>query len=316
MTSNNDNIPVNTSHFSARHKTRIIIAISLIFSILLLKTSDLTSAITESISENTNLTALTHIDVDSIEQLERIFELEDYSWPSSTIIPAIAINSIPEGLNTLDPSRKKSLFFRIMLPLVKSENIRISMQRQYLIKILRNKQVSESDIKQLKTIADEYNIELKHGDNDSYNELLSRVDIIPTSLVIAQAANESGWGTSRFALQGQALFGEWTYNSNSGIKPIAADDNSTHRVRSFPRLIDSVRSYMHNINTSDAYNELRKIRRESRENGIRPTGYDLSAGLLNYSEQGITYINAIRNIILHNNLAILKNIELRKAEKI
>jgi len=143
--------------------------------------------------------------------------------------------------------------------------------------------------------------------------LLKRIDIIPPSMVLAQAANESGWGTSRFARQGNNLFGEWSFSIGSGIVPKQRPEGETYEVRRFPTLYDSVRAYMQNINTHWAYQPLRNQRALRRAEGVPILGIDLAQGLKPYSIRGEAYVEEIRTIIRQNSLALLAAATLRRS---
>ena len=127
------------------------------------------------------------------------------------------------------------------------------------------------------------------------------MDIVPVSIALAQAANESGWGTSRFALEGNALFGQWTW-SKKGISPKNKDPNKTHKVLQFQILKASVKAYKNNLNTHNAYREFREARAKLRQEGKRIVGLDLSKHIKNYASIGEKYVEIIESIILNNSL--------------
>ena len=128
-----------------------------------------------------------------------------------------------------------------------------------------------------------------------------RMDIIPVSIAIAQAANESGWGTSRFALEGNALFGQWTW-SKKGISPKNKDPNSSHKILQFQILKASVRAYKNNLNTHNAYQEFREVRAQLREDNKKIIGLDLTKYLKNYASIGEKYTKILEGIIVQNSL--------------
>ena len=127
------------------------------------------------------------------------------------------------------------------------------------------------------------------------------MDIIPVSIAIAQAANESGWGTSRFALEGNALFGQWTW-SKKGISPKNKDPNQSHKVLQFQVLKASVRAYKNNLNTHNAYKEFREVRAQLREENKKIIGLDLTKYLENYASIGEKYVLILEDIIKNNSL--------------
>jgi Bax protein len=130
--------------------------------------------------------------------------------------------------------------------------------------------------------------------------LARRVDIVPTKLALVQAANESGWGTSRFARLGNNIFGQWCFSSTCGLIPDDRDEGATHRVASFGTVNESVRKYIRNINTHPAYIQFRKIRFQQRQAGDFPNAHDLAAGLINYSARGHEYVTEMRTLLRIN----------------
>ena len=136
----------------------------------------------------------------------------------------------------------------------------------------------------------------------SVNELIKRVDIIPVSLALAQAAEESGWGTSRFTREGNAMFGQWTTAKGEGLVPLDRDENKTHKVRAFKSLFHSARAYALNLNTHRAYQSLRSMRLRLRKKGAPISGHILAESLLSYSERGEDYVKALRALMTINKL--------------
>ena len=128
-----------------------------------------------------------------------------------------------------------------------------------------------------------------------------RMDIIPVSIALAQAANETGWGTSRFALEGNALFGLWTW-SKKGISPKNKDPDSNHKILQFQILKASVRAYKNNLNTHNGYKEFREARAKLRQKNKKIVGLDLTKYLKNYAQDGEQYIKRIQQIIEQNSL--------------
>ena len=154
--------------------------------------------------------------------------------------------------------------------------------------------------------------------SEDIDELLRRVDVIPVSLAIAQAAEESGWGTSRFAQTGNALFGQWTVASDIGIVPEDREDGMTHKIKAFDNLAQSVAAYMRNLNTHRAYREFRQKRQGQRQWGEALDGHALASTLLRYSQRGDKYVKSIRTIMNANGLRELDGAHLaddRKADQ-
>ena len=151
-------------------------------------------------------------------------------------------------------------------------------------------------------------------DSLDFDALLKRVDIVPPSLAIAQAAEESGWGTSRFAREGNALFGQRAYKaSKKGIVPKERPDGTNFRVRAFDHLIDGVKAYVHNLNSHFAYEDFRDLRATLRAETGHIDGYALAGSLLRYSERGEDYINTIRVIMRVNSLQVFDSAKLGRS---
>ena len=225
------------------------------------------------------------------------FEYPTYTLSGLLEVPKIYLNSVPIGLDKLPVAEKKAIFIRLMLPLILEANQEIWNQRQIFLNTKKSANFSEA-----KRIAKIYKIDENTSNSDEMFHLLDKKVLpIPTSLALAQAAIESGWGTSRFSTEGNALYGQWSWSPNSGIKPLDAS-NSQAFVKSFPNLKSSVRSYMRNLNTHFAYKEFRNLRISYIKKGKWPDGLALASALYPYAETGDEYVESIKNIILQNNL--------------
>ena len=212
-------------------------------------------------------------------------------------VKPIYLTKLPKDLKTLgDTGKKRELFIKILLPLILDENEKISRDREKLFKILAKNFNSIGERVWLKRRFKEYKIEDK-----DLGKLKMRMDIIPVSIAIAQAANESGWGTSRFALEGNALFGQWTW-SKKGISPKKADPNQSHKILQFQILKASVRAYKNNLNTHNAYQEFREARAKLRQSGDIINGLELTKYLKNYAAIGEKYVRILEDIIEKNSL--------------
>ena len=226
-------------------------------------------------------------------------------------VPRLYLASLPSDIEEIrETSEKKSLFFRTVLPLVLKANEEVAAHRERLWRLHYQTKLGGHlkavDQLWLEGLAEEYGVGLGKQDlQGTITALFKRVDIVPTSLALAQAAEESGWGTSRFAKEGNALFGQWTYQAEAGITPNEREEGADHTVKAFPKLGDAVRAYMRNLNTHRAYGKFRTLRAESRENGEPISGYALADGLEKYSARGIEYIQSIRTIIRTNDLETL-----------
>ena len=212
-------------------------------------------------------------------------------------VKPIYLTKLPKDLNTLnDINKKRELFIKIVLPLILHENEKIADDRKKLFKILSKNFNTPGERVWLKRRFREYKVEDK-----DLGELKTRMDTIPVSIAIAQAANESGWGTSRFALEGNALFGQWTW-SKKGISPSKKDSNKNHRILQFQILKASVRAYKNNLNTHSAYTEFREERAKLRQDEKKIIGLLLTKYLKNYSAIGEKYTLSLENIIKANSL--------------
>ena len=212
-------------------------------------------------------------------------------------VKPIYLTKLPRDLKYLgDTKKKRELFIKIVLPLILSENENIQDDRKKLFKILSKNFNTVGERVWLKRRFKEYKIE-----DQDLAKLKMRMDIIPASIALAQAANESGWGTSRFALEGNALFGQWTW-SKKGISPKNKDPNQSHKILQFQILKASVRAYKNNLNTHNAYQEFREVRAKLRQSGTQITGLALIPYLKNYAAIGEKYVAIIEDIIVNNSL--------------
>ncbi len=212
-------------------------------------------------------------------------------------VKPIYLTKLPKDLKSLGNTKiKRELFIKIILPLILYENNKITEDRKKLFKILGKNFNSAGERVWLKRRFKEYKI-----DDGDLSQLKMRMDIIPVSVALAQAANESGWGTSRFALEGNALFGQWTW-SKKGISPKNKDPNKSHKILQFQVLKASVRAYKNNLNTHNAYQEFREARAQLRQEGKEIIGLELTKYLKNYASIGNKYVEIIEDIIVNNSL--------------
>lgn len=222
---------------------------------------------------------------------------------------------VPDFNKYLDVRDKKQAFFEFLAPLVRAENAIIEEQRNNLIALYHRWQgdsnsLDSDDRELLEQLAIEYRVEFDMNENsDMFTLLLRRVDVVPETLVLVQAANESGWGTSRFALEGLNFFGQWCFRRGCGIVPENRPDGMNHEVRIFKSVNASIRSYLRNINIHAAYLELRLLREQRRAEGKDIRALDLTPGLLSYSERGEDYIDELNAMIRINRPMIVELIE-------
>jgi len=232
--------------------------------------------------------------------LNQLFEDNDYNLKKvrvNKIVKPFEVGMLPEELKNIESTKKrKDLFIKIVLPLILSENNRILRDRDILFKVLNKNNNTKSERQWLNKKFKQYGVV-----NKDVTTLKIRMDIIPVSLALAQAAKESGWGTSRFAIEGNALFGQWTY-SGEGITPAAADKGDKHKVMAFSVLKSSVRAYQRNLNTHKSYKAFRKERATQRDNEENLDSTLLANYLHSYAETGEEYVKILKQIINQNNL--------------
>ncbi len=213
-----------------------------------------------------------------------------------------SINHLPKQIGNIENViERKKLFIQIVLPLIIEENINIRLDRKKLFSILNKNNNSTIEKKWLNNKFKQYDVV-----NQDLATLKIRMDEIPVSLAISQAANESGWGTSRFALEGNALFGQWTWGGD-GIKPAAASSNSKHKVMKFKILQASVRAYQRNLNTNSSYRKFREVRAIQRNNNGKLNSLKLVNYLDKYAETGKEYTKILKQIIKQNSLTDFDN---------
>jgi len=256
------------------------------------------------------------VNVPDMKQAERMFDRLGFDWPprADASVPRIALGALPKDLAAADdPVRKKSVFLRTLLPIVLAENERIRYQREYVeSRLASGLPLPGSPARRaLRELLREYGLDGALDRAATQNELLLRLDEVPPGLVLAQAAIESGWGSSRFARLANNLFGIWTFRDGMGVVPRARADDERHTVRWYPSIRASVRSYLRNLNVGHAYEDFRVRRAEMRRSDEMLSSLDLIPALTRYSARGEEYIRELRAIIVANRLQRLDGIELR-----
>ena len=202
-----------------------------------------------------------------------------------------------------DIAARKAAFFNFLRPIVRHHNDRIRAERAFLLSLEGRRDLGWLERRRFEQLAERYDVDLEALDYDSaYALLRRRVDIVPTALVMIQAAKESGWCRSRFAREGNALFGEWCFSPGCGIVPGKRAPGRSHEVRAFATVHDSVGSYMNNLNSHRSYRELRLAREQMREEGLEISALQLAEYLSRYSERGRAYVEEVRAMILQNGL--------------
>ena len=244
----------------------------------------------------------------SAETINQLFKDTKYNLEivrKSKIVKPINLSLLPSEIRNIESTKKKKkLFIKIVLPLILEENNRIRIDRKKLFKILNKNMNSKAEKKWLISKFKQYGVL-----NKDLSTLKVRMDIVPVSLAIAQAAKESGWGTSRFAIEGNALFGQWTW-SGEGIKPAGVDSEEKHKVMKFKVLKASVRAYQRNLNTHGSYKEFRSERANMRDNDEELDSLILADYLDKYAATGKEYTKIIKQIITQNNLKDFDRVKL------
>ena len=255
---------------------------------------DLLYDILEENNSEINLVRYTTSEIDSLFR-EVNYNLKDVR--NTKLVKPIDIGLLPKEIKSISNTKKrKNMFIKIVLPLVVKENNKIRIDRKRLFTILNKNSNTDIERKWLEKKYKQYGVR-----QNDLSTLKIRMDEIPVSLAIAQAAKETGWGTSRFALKGNALFGQWTW-SGEGLKPENAEKGKDHKVMKFHSLQLSVRAYLRNLNTHSSYKNLRKARTELRNKNKKLDSIILAKYLDKYAETGNQYIEVLQKIIEQNNL--------------
>ena len=233
-------------------------------------------------------------------EIDKLFDEVNYNLNDvreSKLIKPVDIGLLPNEIKNISNTQKrKEMFIKIVLPLIVKENTKIRIDRKRLFSILNKNSNTDIETKWLEKKYKQYGVR-----QNDLSSLKIRMDEIPVSLAIAQAAKETGWGTSRFALKGNALFGQWTW-SGEGLKPKNAEEGKEHKVMRFHSLQLSVRAYLRNLNTHSSYKNLRKARTNLRNQNKPLDSSILSQHLDKYAETGNKYIEVLLKIIEQNKL--------------
>ena len=236
----------------------------------------------------------------SAATIKQLFEDTGYDLNDvrkKKLVKPVALTLLPQEIKMIENTKKrKDFFIQIVLPLIIQENNNIKLDRKTLFNIINKSNNTISEKLWLEKKYKQYGVKSK-----DLSTLKIRMDEIPVSLAIAQAAKETGWGTSRFAQEGNALFGQWTW-SGEGLKPKDAEKGEGHKVMKFNVLQASVRAYQRNLNTHSTYKDFRKARAESRDLNRPLDSIELSKYLNKYAETGNQYVEVLQKIIVQNKL--------------
>ena len=210
---------------------------------------------------------------------------------------------VPDFSAFVDIKEKKKAFFDFMMPLIEKENERLLALREQILMLSVKSSFRSAEKEWLLDMAERYRVkDVEAIGGAFFDELLLRVDIIPPSLALVQSANESAWGTSRFALQGNNFFGQWCFDTGCGLVPASRPEGERYEVRKFDGVAESVRSYMHNLNSHFKYSGMRELRQRRREVNQPITGPVLAQGLYGYSIRGLDYVEELVSMIASNDL--------------
>tara|TARA_B100000886_G_scaffold184357_1_gene126502 strand:- start:1088 stop:2614 length:1527 start_codon:yes stop_codon:yes gene_type:complete len=257
------------------------------------------SQVTELILPNLNIKTETVLSL--FEDVE--YDLKTVRYQKK--VKPIYFTQFPKDLDEIkDTKLKKETFIKIVLPLVVAENEKILDDKIKLKRIISKKMTSDKEKSWLRLKLREYKVK-----NSDIAELNKRMDIIPVSIALAQAAKESGWGTSRFALEGNAIFGQWTW-TGQGIEPLNKGKNEGHKILRFPILRASVKAYKNNLNTHKGYSEFREKRNSLRKRNKFIKGLDLTDTLDRYAQTGKEYTDILEQIIKQNDLSDFETVQL------
>ncbi len=255
---------------------------------------------------------------DDVAGLRQLFAELDYDLTTlDQGVPPLVLESLPADMGQIpQAAEKKRLFYLALLPMALMVNEEIRIERKQLQALLHSldsgQPLSHAGQAFLASLMQKYRLNGDPlADKDVRAELLRRVDTIPVDLILAQAAHESAYGTSRFCQRANNLFGEWTFTPGTGLVPEGRPEGARYEVRIFPNLLQSLKSYARNLNSHWAYQSLRQRREELRRQGLVPSGLELAAGLSLYSTRRQDYVDDIRRLIRSHRLEQLAAAELR-----
>ena len=247
------------------------------------------------------------------ETVIQLFKDVDYDLRTvrnEKLVKPIYFTQFPRDLDNLkNVQLKKETFLKIVLPLVVAENEKILDDREKLKNLIDKKFTTDAEKQWLRQKLLEYKVK-----KSDLKELMIKMDMIPVSIALAQAAKESGWGTSRFALEGNAIFGQWTWDGQ-GIAPLKRDGDKNHKILKFPILRASVKAYKNNLNTHKSYSKFRDKRQQLRNKNKNITGLALTDTLKNYAQTGSEYTRILNQIITQNRLSDFELVKLVNSVK-
>ena len=251
--------------------------------------------------------------VDYISQADEMLEIfKKYEFSVDSFLNdesanLIIFSSLPDDFMEIKSvNERKKLFINTLLPIIYSENLKILEDRKKILDWWNESQGENFSRDFWPSWLFELSEKYETSDSNLGN-LLMKVDVIPISMALAQAAIESGWGTSRYLREGNAIYGQYTFEKDKGIRPERRESNEKFFIKKFSNLSESTRSYFKNINTHRAYDDFREERKKLRMNGVKLSGVKLVKFLTSYSERRDEYVKDVENIIQSNNFMKFDN---------
>lgn len=209
----------------------------------------------------------------------------------------------PKEKPAISVSEKKENFFSFLEPLIKQANAEVTQQRAELLTMQSSlTTLSDEQKATLASFTKTYRVEETLATKEQIEQLKQKINTIPAALILAQAANESAWGTSRFAREGNNYFGQWCFSKGCGLVPNSRNTGAIHEVARFDSALGSVKSYIKNLNRHPTYQLLRELRQQALLEGSQASGETLAQGLIGYSERGEEYVKEIQQMIRYNKL--------------
>ncbi len=230
------------------------------------------------------------------------YKLNNSGLPDAEAKAHTRLKTLPDFSVYTDVKEKKAAFFETLYPIIEEENRHVLKLRKVIFTLKGAPELTDSQIDWLGTIATHYKIDATLPVDELFSKLIQKVDFVPPSLALTQAAIESGWGSSRFARKGANLFGHWCFTKGCGFVPSSRDSEKVHEVAKFASVNDAVRAYIKNLNTNAAYQELRAKRASLRSADAPVSGVALATTLIGYSEEGTKYVQKVTRFIQQNNL--------------
>lgn len=308
---------------SASFGKKAVFSIIICFTLIIIPVFLAVNEVRKSQNGFSTVTLISHLEVGDDEDMIKRFAAYGYNLTEikngTADVPNLFLEKLPRELTILtDANVKKELFIASLLPPILKVNEYILYERSKLLQIIRsielNGKASNEDLYWLRRKFERYRMGDTRVDNfyDNLDELYKRMNIVPPSLALTQAAIETGWGSSRFAQDANALYGQWTWSDDNGMVPLERKEGATHSIKIFNNLISAVEGYTLNLNTHPAYEDFRTERAKFSNPEEIVVNDDILFTLLYYSERGFEYIDNLDNIMRVNKLRNFDNAKLEK----